>query len=135
MEGAWKYSPAAAVPVRTKIPEPIMAPMPSAVSDHGPNVFFSFRSGSSASEISLSMDLQQKSWFSEVRTTSLDGGSVVVGCDKESDSPEAEAITQRVPHFSPVLGEVGFRTDESCFYRFAWPRANFLTFGFFDPRG
>lgn len=22
-----------------------------------------------------------------------------------------------------------------CFYRFAWPRANFLTFGFFDPRG
>ena len=33
---------------------------------------------------------------------------MVVGCDKESDSPEAEAITQRVPHFSPVLGEVGF---------------------------
>jgi hypothetical protein len=38
----------------------------------------------------LSMDLQQKSWFSEVRTTPLDGGSVVVGCDKESDSPEAK---------------------------------------------
>src|SRR5216684_2290209 len=38
MEGAWKYSPAAAVPVSTKIPEPITAPMPNAVSDHGPRV-------------------------------------------------------------------------------------------------
>src|SRR5947199_3513047 len=92
IDGAWKYSPAAAVPVRTKMPEPMMAPMPRAVSDHGPSVFFSFRSGSSASEISLSIDLQQKSWFSEVRTTSLDGGSVVVGCDKESDSPGRSSL-------------------------------------------
>ena len=68
MEGASKCSPAAAVPVRTKIPEPMMAPMPSAVSDQGPRVFFRRCSGSSASAISLSMDLQQKSWFSEVRT-------------------------------------------------------------------
>jgi hypothetical protein len=37
------------------------------VSETGPSVFFSFRSGSSESEISLSMDLQQKSWLSEVR--------------------------------------------------------------------
>ena len=35
--------------------------------------------GSSDSEISLSIDLQQKSWLSEVRMTSA--GSVV-GCDK-----------------------------------------------------
>ena len=31
----------------------------------------------------------------------------------------------------------GFRRvgiTDSC-YRFAWPRASFLTFGFFDPRG
>src|ERR1035437_3825543 len=72
-EGAWKYSPAAAVPVRTKIPEPIMAPMPSAVSDHGPSVLLSRCSGFSDSEISLSMDLQQKIWLSEVRTVPAAG--------------------------------------------------------------
>jgi len=39
MDGAWKYSPAAAVPVRMKIPEPMMAPIPRAVRDQGPRVF------------------------------------------------------------------------------------------------
>ena len=39
IDGALKYSPAAAVPVSTKMPEPMMAPMPSAVSDQGPSVF------------------------------------------------------------------------------------------------
>src|SRR5271166_4213094 len=87
-DGTWKYSPAAAVPVRTKIPEPIMAPMPSAVSDHGPSDLLSRFSGFSDSEINLSIDLQQRSWLSEVRMTSFGGGSVVVGCDKRSDSPE-----------------------------------------------
>jgi hypothetical protein len=66
MEGAWKYSPAAAVPVRMKIPEPMMAPMPSAVSDQGPRVFCRRWPGASESEISLSIDLQHKSWLSEV---------------------------------------------------------------------
>jgi len=61
MEGASKCSPAAAVPVRTKIPDPIMAPMPSAVSDQGPRLFLSRFSGASASEISLSMDFLAKS--------------------------------------------------------------------------
>src|SRR5271167_2401858 len=73
MEGAWKYSPAAAVPVSTKIPEPMMAPMPSAVSDHGPSVLLSRCSGFSDSEISLSMDLQQKAWLLEVRMTPAPG--------------------------------------------------------------
>src|SRR5712672_162802 len=68
MEGAWKYSPAAAVPVSTKMPEPMIAPMPSAVRDQGPRVFCSRCPGASDSEISLSIDLQQKSWLSEVRT-------------------------------------------------------------------
>src|SRR6202795_5272998 len=80
IEGAWKYSPAAAVPVRTKIPEPMMAPMPSAVSDHGPSVLLSRVSGCSESEISLSIDLQQKAWLLEVRTTASAGS--VVDCDK-----------------------------------------------------
>src|SRR2546427_4170818 len=61
MEGAWKYSPAAAVPVKTKIPEPIIAPIPSAVSDQGPSVFFSRCSGASASANNLSMLLTLKS--------------------------------------------------------------------------
>jgi hypothetical protein len=30
-----------AVPITVKMPEPMTAPMPSAVSDHGPRVFFS----------------------------------------------------------------------------------------------
>jgi len=82
MDGAWKFSPAAAVPVSTKIPEPMIAPMPSAVSDQGPSDFCSRCPGVSDSEISLSIDLQQKICLSEVRTTSFDGGSLAVGCDK-----------------------------------------------------
>src|ERR1044071_9948482 len=85
IDGAWKYSPAAAVPVSTKMPEPMTAPMPRAVSDQGPSVFCRRWPGASDSEISLSIDLQQKSWLSEGRTTSLDGGSPVVGCDKGCD--------------------------------------------------
>src|SRR5690349_13898908 len=63
MEEVSNFCPAMAVPMTVKIPDPITAPMPSAVSDTGPSVFFRRRSGSSDSEISLSMDLQQKSWF------------------------------------------------------------------------
>src|ERR1700693_2744973 len=85
MEGAWKYSPAAAVPVSTKIPEPMIAPMPRAVSDQGPSVLLSRCSGCSDSEISLSIDLQQKAWLLEVRTTPA--GSVDNG-DKRSLSPQ-----------------------------------------------
>jgi hypothetical protein len=46
-----------------KMPEPMTAPMPSAVSDHGPSVFFRECSGSSESRISLSMDLRATSWL------------------------------------------------------------------------
>src|SRR5215470_4967646 len=59
-------SPAAAVPVRTKIPEPMMAPIPSAVRLHGPSVFLSRCSGSSDTEISLSMDLVARSWLGKL---------------------------------------------------------------------
>jgi len=47
-----------AVPMTVKMPEPMTAPMPSAVSDHGPRVFRSAFSGSSESRISLSIDLR-----------------------------------------------------------------------------
>jgi len=63
MDEVSNFWPAMAVPTTVKMPEPMTAPMPRAVSDHGPRVFFSRCSGSSDSEISLSMDLQQNSWF------------------------------------------------------------------------
>jgi hypothetical protein len=63
MDEVSNFCPAMAVPTTVKMPEPMTAPMPSAVSDHGPRVFFSRCSGSSESEISLSMDLHAKSWF------------------------------------------------------------------------
>src|SRR5208282_1487535 len=95
MEGAWKYSPAAAVPVSTKIPEPIIAPMPSAVSDHGPSVLLSRVSGCSEPEISLSMDLQQNACLSEVRITSAAGS--VDDCDKSSLSPHSGSRAWALP--------------------------------------
>src|SRR5580700_4392026 len=87
-DGAWKYSPAAAVPVSIKMPEPMMAPMPSAVSDQGPRDLLSRCSGFSESEISLSMDLQQRSWLSEVRTDDrMVAAGSGDGCDKRLWSP------------------------------------------------
>src|SRR5580698_1209703 len=52
--------PPIATPMTVKIPEPITAPIPSAVSDTGPSVFFNACSGRSDSEISLSIDLVRK---------------------------------------------------------------------------
>jgi hypothetical protein len=34
-----------------------------------------------------------------------------------------------------VISEGWAHPNAAWLYRFAWPRANFLTFGFFDPRG
>ena len=56
-------SPEMAVPITVKMPEPMTAPMPRAVSDQGPSVFFNAFSGSSDSRMSLSMDLQASSWL------------------------------------------------------------------------
>ena len=52
--------PPIAVPITVKMPEPITAPTPSAVSETGPSDFFSAVSGRSLSAISLSMDLVAK---------------------------------------------------------------------------
>ncbi len=49
-----------ATPMIVKMPDPMTAPMPSAVSDTGPRVFLSACSGLSDSEISLSIDLVRK---------------------------------------------------------------------------
>ena len=52
--------PPIATPMTVKIPDPITAPMPSAVNETGPSVFFNACSGISDSEISLSIDLVAK---------------------------------------------------------------------------
>ncbi len=62
----WMSLPAAAVPVRVKMPEPITAPMPRAVRLHGPSVLRSCLSGSSEAAISASMLLVRKSWLSAI---------------------------------------------------------------------
>ena len=56
MEEVSNFCPAIAVPITVKMPDPMTAPMPSAVSASGPRVFFRRVSGFSESEISLSMD-------------------------------------------------------------------------------
>ena len=58
-----RVSPAAAVPVITKMPDPITAPMPRAIKLHGPIDFANCRPGSCESETSLSMLLVRSSWF------------------------------------------------------------------------
>ena len=54
------WLPPIAVPMTVKMPEPMTAPMPSAVSETGPRVFLRACSGRSESEMSLSMDLVAK---------------------------------------------------------------------------
>ena len=71
MDEVSNFWPAIAVPMTVKMPEPMTAPMPRAVSDHGPRVFFSRCSGSCDSEISLSMDLHAKSWLARLTLPGL----------------------------------------------------------------
>ena len=71
MEEVSKRWPAIAVPMTVKMPEPITAPIPSAVSDKGPRVFFRLWAGSSDSRISLSMDLVAKICFDRARLLKL----------------------------------------------------------------
>jgi len=68
-----------AVPMTVKMPEPMTAPMPRAVSDQGPSDFLSACSGSSDSRMSLSMDLQASSWL---------GSAVLLGADRPSEDEQ-----------------------------------------------
>ena len=52
--------PAMAVPITVKIPDPMTAPMPSAVNETGPSVLLNAVSGCSDSEMSLSIDFVAK---------------------------------------------------------------------------
>src|SRR5581483_8820202 len=93
-------------------------PMPRAVSDHGPRVFFRRPPGSSASEISLSMDLQHRSWL-PVFLGSEDGlGVVVCSCAKGPFSRKnlARAMRTRAPYLA-------FGLSACQFLHFAFGRA------------
>ena len=67
IEEVSNFSPEIAVPTTVKMPEPMTAPMPSDVRETGPSVFLRLVSGFSDSAMSLSMDLQQRTWGGRVR--------------------------------------------------------------------
>ena len=62
-----------------KMPDPMTAPMPSAVSDHGPSVLLSRFSGFSESEISLSIDFLEKICEGRIVLLVIDYGSLSHG--------------------------------------------------------
>jgi hypothetical protein len=87
MDEVSNFCPAMAVPMTVKMPDPMTAPMPSAVSDHGPSVFLSRCSGSSDSEISLSMDLHAKSWFARI---TLPGAGIDASGLNQKSQPQSK---------------------------------------------
>src|ERR1700761_8786599 len=92
MEEVSNFSPAMAVPTTVKIPEPITAPIPRAVSDHGPSVFLRQCSGSSESLINLSIDLVANNCF---RSVSAPGGSDFYNCVAQ-ENPRKETTCNRI---------------------------------------
>src|SRR5579875_134478 len=88
MEEASNCSPAMAVPMTVKMPEPMTAPMPSAVRDHGPSVFFRLCSGASESLMSLSMDFRAKTWCDRVGSCGhfSEGSVPAPGLSREKNS-------------------------------------------------
>src|SRR5271169_6804398 len=109
-----KCSPAAAVPVTVKIPEPITAPIPSAIKLQTPSVFFRARSGSSEEAISASILLQRKSWLMPPLLVS---GLLVSGS-----------------RFQTAGNQKPGTRNQKRFYRFLCPLVNFFTRFFSDPR-
>src|ERR1700678_880481 len=98
MEEVSNFSPARAVPTTVKIPEPMTAPMPSAVSDQGPRVFCRQCSGSSESLISLSIDLVANSCFRSVSAPLLCHPARLQPSSPSAQSPEGLRVAQE-----PVL--------------------------------
>ena len=62
--------PPMAVPMTVKMPEPMTMPTPRAVRETGPRDFLSAWSGSSESEMSLSMDFVAKIWRARAKSSS-----------------------------------------------------------------
>src|SRR5258708_25268593 len=109
MDEVSNFCPAMAVPMTVKIPDPITAPIPSAVSETGPSVFFRRRSGACESEIRLSMELQKKSWFSDVRIdVRIEVRTVPGGPDSGSGKRLMSPEVLRNPTSAQALGRQSF---------------------------
>ena len=84
MEDVSNFSPAMAVPITVKIPDPMTAPMPSAVRDHGPSVFLRLCSGASESRISLSIDFLAKTCVGRIQLLQYEASVAVKGLSREA---------------------------------------------------
>jgi hypothetical protein len=123
--------PPIAVPITVKMPDPITAPIPSAVSETGPSVFFNACSGLSDSEISLSIDFVAKICLASALAPAnrrIGAGRFNCNCVTESERDchhlrvrSAESTTSALP-------------AQQNAYRLLWPREAFLTLALFSPR-
>ena len=84
-----------ATPMTVKMPEPITAPMPRAVKETGPSVFFNACSGLSDSEISLSIDLVAKICLASALAPAY--RRIGAGRFRLHDAFSAEYLLQREP--------------------------------------
>jgi hypothetical protein len=120
MEEVSNFCPAMAVPITVKIPEPITAPMPRAVSETGPRVLLSLRSGSSQSVISLSMDLQAKSWLPREAPLQVEMKSAKTTMPNESPPRCATMLPRDVAGFSLALRSAASQLLRFWLLRPAW---------------
>ena len=131
------FCPAMAVPDNRKMPDPITAPIPSAVSDRDPSVFCNLRSGVFRFRDQLVNRLAAENLLvggahNFVRWRLARGWVVTRGLISPERRNSALTVELAGPPFVIFEGW-DFRMPPAAHYRFAWPRANFLTFGFFDP--
>ena len=115
--------------------------MPSAVSDHGPSVFFRLCSGFSESRISLSIDLRHSSWLASgkllareslVRTKSVVADEVSSNPSLDCSSSEYKSAGGAAGRF-PRLRQKPAHPALTC--ASPGPRAAFFSFCLFSPRG
>ena len=120
-----------ATPITVKIPDPITAPMPSAVNETGPSVFFNACSGFSDSEISLSIDFVAKICLA----SSLAPAYRRIGAGAfQLHSAVSNAMRDAIIPSCSLRHIPQQTTLSRIAYRLLWPREAFLTFCLFSPR-
>ena len=130
MEEVSNFCPAMAVPITVKMPEPMTAPMPSAVSDERAKcllqpVFRFFRIGD-----------QLVDGLAAKKLVALPCGCVALGdglCQETRSPSHAFQMRGIEARTRSARASVNLLSASSS-YRFAWPRASFFTLRFFDPR-
>jgi len=143
IEEVSNFSPAIAVPTTVKIPEPITAPTPSAVSESGPSVFFKQCSGRSESLISLSIDLVAKTCVPRCVAPAFEVWCTSLNTQKQQPMQANSPSHPRVPQVREA--NLGFLSAEAgaphlAFqmwvypYRLLAPLLAFFSFCLFSPR-